>query len=46
MSVFKDHDIVSNPTFSSIRYELRPCLDPQGDPVEGLIRESIEARSD
>jgi len=37
MSGFKNHDLVSDYQFTEINYELRPCLDPQGQPVEGLF---------
>lgn len=36
MDIFRDHDLVPDIKFSEIRYELRPCLHPQGQPVEGL----------
>jgi 6-oxo-cyclohex-1-ene-carbonyl-CoA hydrolase len=36
MTVFKDHNLIPEPAFSRVKYELRPCLDPQGRPVEGL----------
>jgi 6-oxo-cyclohex-1-ene-carbonyl-CoA hydrolase len=36
MTVFKDHNLIPEPAFSGVTYELRPCLDPQGRPVEGL----------
>jgi 6-oxo-cyclohex-1-ene-carbonyl-CoA hydrolase len=37
MFTFKNHDIVPDPTFEEILYELRPCRDEQGRPVEGLF---------
>lgn len=32
----KDHTLVPRPDFTEIRYELRPVLDPDGRPVDGL----------
>ena len=37
MSEFKDHNLVPGFEFTEIKYQLRPCLDPQGQPVEGLF---------
>jgi 6-oxo-cyclohex-1-ene-carbonyl-CoA hydrolase len=37
MFTFKNHDIVPDPGFEKILYELRPCRDEQGRPVEGLF---------
>ncbi|MFQ5649402.1 MAG: 6-oxocyclohex-1-ene-1-carbonyl-CoA hydratase [bacterium] len=36
MEPFKDHNLVEQYEFREIKYELRPCLDAQGQPVEGL----------
>jgi len=36
MDLFKNHDLVPDFQFQEILYELRPCLDPSGNPVEGL----------
>ncbi|RMD86153.1 MAG: 6-oxocyclohex-1-ene-1-carbonyl-CoA hydratase [Calditrichaeota bacterium] len=36
MFEFKNHDLVPDYHFSEIIYELRPCLDPEGEAVEGL----------
>ena len=32
----KNHELVADLPFRSIRYELKPCLDPRGQPIEGL----------
>ncbi|MFQ5824145.1 MAG: 6-oxocyclohex-1-ene-1-carbonyl-CoA hydratase [bacterium] len=37
MEIFKDHDLVSDFNFTEIKYQLKPCLDPQGQPVQGLF---------
>ena len=34
--MFKNHDLVPEYAFKEIRYELKPCKDAQGHPVEGL----------
>jgi 6-oxocyclohex-1-ene-carbonyl-CoA hydrolase len=36
MSTFKDHNLVHDFKFTQVNYELKPCLDQQGKPVEGL----------
>jgi 6-oxo-cyclohex-1-ene-carbonyl-CoA hydrolase len=36
MSPFKNHDLIPEISFSEIKYELRPCKDQQGQPVDGL----------
>lgn len=35
--MFKNHDLVPDFKFSEIKYELKPCLDNQGKPTEGLF---------
>jgi 6-oxo-cyclohex-1-ene-carbonyl-CoA hydrolase len=35
--MLKSHTLIETPEFKHIRYELRPALDPDGDPVEGLF---------
>jgi len=37
MAEFKDHNLVPEQSFTGIRYELKPCLDPEGAPVDGLF---------
>ena len=37
MEIFKDHNLVPDFEFSKIKYQLKPCLDPLGQPVEGLF---------
>ncbi|MCH8021812.1 enoyl-CoA hydratase/isomerase family protein, partial [candidate division KSB1 bacterium] len=37
MEIFKDHNLVPDFEFSKIEYQLKPCLDPQGQLVEGLF---------
>ncbi len=32
----KSHDLTADPTFTTVDYELKPCLDSQGRPVAGL----------
>ena len=34
--MLKSHDLVPDQTFTAIRYELRPALDPKGKPADGL----------
>jgi 6-oxo-cyclohex-1-ene-carbonyl-CoA hydrolase len=36
MEQFKDHNLIPDFNFTEIKYQLKPCLDPQGQPVEGL----------
>ncbi len=36
MQVFKDHNLVPGFEISAIKYQLKPCLELQGKPVEGL----------
>ncbi len=36
MSPFKDHNLVSDFKPQQVRYELRPCHDPEGNEVQGL----------
>jgi len=36
MTAFVDHNLVVDPTFTEIRYEHRPVLQPDGTPAEGL----------
>jgi len=36
MTAFKDHNLVPDFKFTQVNYELQPCLDQQGRPVEGL----------
>ncbi|RMF70073.1 MAG: 6-oxocyclohex-1-ene-1-carbonyl-CoA hydratase [Calditrichaeota bacterium] len=33
---FKNHDLVPDFEFTQVKYQLKPCLDLQGQPVEGL----------
>ena len=35
--MLKSHTLVSEVNFQAIRYELRPAVDPAGEPVEGLF---------
>jgi 6-oxo-cyclohex-1-ene-carbonyl-CoA hydrolase len=35
--MLKSHTLVPERTFEEIRYELRPVLDPDGEPVDGLF---------
>ncbi|KAA3601492.1 MAG: 6-oxocyclohex-1-ene-1-carbonyl-CoA hydratase [Calditrichaeota bacterium] len=35
--MFKNHDLVPDYQFKEVKYELKPCLDHQGNPVEGLF---------
>jgi 6-oxocyclohex-1-ene-carbonyl-CoA hydrolase len=35
--MLKSHNLVPDQTFTAIRHELRPALDPKGKPVEGLF---------
>jgi 6-oxo-cyclohex-1-ene-carbonyl-CoA hydrolase len=35
--MFKNHDLIPGYAFKEIRYELKPCKDPAGRPVEGLF---------
>lgn len=35
--MFKNHDLFSDFRFSHILYELKPCLDPKGNAVDGLF---------
>ncbi len=37
MQDFKDHNLVPDFEFSEIKYQLKPCHDQQGQPVEGLF---------
>ncbi len=37
MESFKNHDLVPNFEFKEIDYQLKPCLDAQGQPVQGLF---------
>ncbi|HLG18495.1 MAG TPA: 6-oxocyclohex-1-ene-1-carbonyl-CoA hydratase [Bdellovibrionota bacterium] len=37
MSPFKDHDLVPNPKFTQILYELKPCRNPKGSSVADLF---------
>lgn len=36
MDTFKNHDLVPGYRFEEILYELKPCLDSEGEPVDGL----------
>ncbi len=36
MNEFKDHNLVPDFKFTEIKYQLKPCIDPKGQPVEGL----------
>lgn len=36
-TTLKSHTLVETPDFREIRYELRPALDPDGRPVDGLF---------
>ncbi len=36
MPEFKNHDLVPDYAFQEVCYELRPCRDQRGQPVEGL----------
>ena len=36
MEIFKDHDLLPGYEFKEVRYELKPCLAPDGAPAEGL----------
>ena len=36
MTAFKDHNLVPDFKFTQVNYELRPCRDQQGKPVEDL----------
>ncbi len=33
---FKNHELTPDITYPGVRYELRPCLDRSGEPVEGI----------
>jgi 6-oxo-cyclohex-1-ene-carbonyl-CoA hydrolase len=33
---FKNHELAPDPQYPGVRYELKPCLDAAGQPVEGL----------
>jgi phosphatidylglycerol:prolipoprotein diacylglycerol transferase len=37
MEIFKNHNLVSDLKLTEIQFELKPCLDTQGNPVEGLF---------
>ncbi len=37
METFKDHNLVQGYKFQEIKYQLKPCLDSNGQPVEGLF---------
>ncbi|MFQ5637684.1 MAG: 6-oxocyclohex-1-ene-1-carbonyl-CoA hydratase [bacterium] len=37
MEIFKDHNLVPDFQFTEIKYELKPCLDSTGEPVDGLF---------
>jgi 6-oxo-cyclohex-1-ene-carbonyl-CoA hydrolase len=36
MAVFKDHNLLPELEFTEIKYQLKPCLDSRGQPVENL----------
>jgi 6-oxo-cyclohex-1-ene-carbonyl-CoA hydrolase len=36
MTTFKDHNLVPDFKFTQVDYELKPCLTPQGQRIEGL----------
>ncbi|MFQ5865091.1 MAG: 6-oxocyclohex-1-ene-1-carbonyl-CoA hydratase [bacterium] len=36
MELFKDHNLIRDFNFSEIKYQLKPCLDTQGQPVKEL----------
>lgn len=37
MVTFKDHNLVPELKFTEIKYQLKPCLDSQNQPVDGLF---------